>query len=47
MVDAVHHFAPLLSSWQRFPLVSCGLVERLRLCGVPVYNTHSLHLIMC
>lgn len=47
MVDAVHHFAPLLSSWQGFPLMSCGLVERLRLCGVPLCNTHSLGLIMC
>ncbi len=47
MVNAVHHFPPLLSGWHGCPLMSCGLVERLRLWGVPLYNTHSLGVIMC
>lgn len=42
MVSAVYHFPPLLPSWHGCPLMSCGLVERLWLWGVPLYNARSL-----
>lgn len=42
MVNAVNQFPPLLSSWHGCPLMPCGLVERLGIWGIPLYNTCSL-----
>lgn len=45
MVNAVYHFPCLLHSRHRCPLMSCGLVEKLWLWGIPLYNAQSLGVI--